>query len=295
MFQISPKGKIWLVEDSPLLRAHLRNYLISVYDFEIEEFSSTQQLEHRLLTTGTQDLLLMILDIYLADGNGLEVVESYNKILPQSRIPFIVVSAYIDQDTVTRAAEAGAKDLLRKPLDLNLLSSRIDSVIAERYGPVGARRLGDFCSPVALEIKRARRGAYGVTLLVLKLYDRDQDKLLYQTAGFYNQHVVGKNCLQYFHRALRETDTIVELSPSEFLFVLPFADAEGAAIVESKIKSEIAGVFHNQKQVPRLVSAAVVFPDDGEDACQLIENMEERVLARLEGEQAGEEEPVSEP
>ncbi len=282
VFQISPQGKIWLVEDSPLLRAHLRNFLASMYDFEIEEIPSTQKLEHHLASQGLQDLLLLILDIYLADGNGLTVIENYQKSHPRSHIPLVVVSAYIDQETVTRAAQVGAKDMLRKPLDLNLLASRIDSIISEEYGPVGARKPGDFCSPVAQEIKRAQRGKYGTSLLLVKLYAPDGLQLLYQVAGYYRQHEVGKNCLQCFYRALRETDTIVELSPSEFLFVLPFADAAGALVVEDKIESEIKGLFARQEQGPRLVFAAVTFPDDGKDACELIEKLEDRSRAILE-------------
>lgn len=275
------QGKIWVVEDSNLLRTHLKNFLTGIYNFEIEEFPSVKKLESAIQSQGVQDLLLMILDVHLEDGNGLEVIESYNRLFSQAKIPFVVISSIINQDVLTRAVDAGAKDVFRKPIDLNMLSKRIDSVIAERYGVVGAKRIEDFCSPVALEIKRASRGAYGLTLLVVKLFDQRLEKLLYQTNGFYDQHLLSKNCLQHLQCKLRETDTVVELSPSEFLFVLPFANADGAPVVRKKIEVEIENIVHESTSTAQLVSGVAVYPNDGEKVADLVEKIEERIKERV--------------
>ena len=65
---------------------------------------------------------LVLLDINLPDGSGLEVIPLIKKI----RSPFLVISAYDDKkETVL---EQGASDFVKKPFDLSRITESIVNI-----------------------------------------------------------------------------------------------------------------------------------------------------------------------
>lgn len=143
-----PQGKVLLVDDSLLFRSHLRSFLASMYAFRIEEIPSAQKLEPYLTVKGMEGVLLLIIDIDFAQGYGVAAIESFQRINPESHVPLILTSAYIEEDTVTRAAKMGTKDLLKKPLSVRLLTNRIDSVLSGGIEPAGVPSTVDLAGPV---------------------------------------------------------------------------------------------------------------------------------------------------
>jgi len=63
--------------------------------------------------------LLVVLDINLPDGSGLDIIPEIKK--EQSK--FLVISAYDDKKEV--ALEKGALDFVKKPFDLNSITKSI--------------------------------------------------------------------------------------------------------------------------------------------------------------------------
>lgn len=72
---------------------------------------------------------LVILDLGLPDGDGMEVIESIRE---AADTPVIVVSARQDEDEKIRALDAGADDYVTKPFYMGELQARIRAALRKR-------------------------------------------------------------------------------------------------------------------------------------------------------------------
>ena len=79
---------------------------------------------------------VLVIDVVLPDGNGLETVAALQGEHPD--LPVIVFSAQNTLATAVRATEVGAFDYLPKPFDLDILGQAVRGAIAK-----GRRRPAD--------------------------------------------------------------------------------------------------------------------------------------------------------
>lgn len=77
---------------------------------------------------------LLILDIGLPDGSGLDLLDKLRK--QDNSIPILVLTAYDDVATKVRALDTGADDYLIKPFDLNELLARLRALKRRSLGRV---------------------------------------------------------------------------------------------------------------------------------------------------------------
>ena len=116
---------------------------------------------------------LVITDVVMPDGNGLDLIPSIRQRRPDLRI--IAMSAQNTLLTAVRAAERGAFDYLAKPFDLNELMGLVERALS-RPGPAERRRSGGAAeslpligrSPAMQEIYRvmARLMATDLTVMI---------------------------------------------------------------------------------------------------------------------------------
>jgi two-component system KDP operon response regulator KdpE len=112
------KAHILIVDDEPQIRKFLRTTLTS-HDYQITEAERISE-ALKALTLHPPDL--MLLDLGLPDGDGLNVIK---ELRGWSQLPVIVLSARgQEQDKVT-ALELGADDYLTKPFGAAELLARI--------------------------------------------------------------------------------------------------------------------------------------------------------------------------
>jgi len=83
---------------------------------------------------------LMVLDLVLPDGSGVEVCEEVRR---WSRLPILVLSALGDQREKVRALDAGADDYITKPFGSEELTARLRALL---------RRSADTASAPAVEV-----------------------------------------------------------------------------------------------------------------------------------------------
>ena len=117
--------QILIVEDRKSLRGFLRRAL-TLEGYEITEADAVEP-ARRALVNKRFDLVLT--DLMLPDGDGLEVLSESREQHPE--VPVIVLTGF---GTVERAVEAmklGAVDFLEKPLDLDRLSTLVKTHLVE--------------------------------------------------------------------------------------------------------------------------------------------------------------------
>jgi len=118
--------KILIIEDEIELLVAISNYLIKEnYICELaENFSKASE----KLSIYEYDVIL--LDITLPDGNGLELLKTVKKCQIKSGV--IIISARNSLDDKVKGLDLGADDYMTKPFQLSELNSRIRAVLRRR-------------------------------------------------------------------------------------------------------------------------------------------------------------------
>ena len=79
----------------------------------------------------TPDLIL--LDLLMPQINGFDFLKKLRKNRNTKDTPVIVVSAATDEENVDRIMKMGAIDFIKKPIDLDYLVDRVESVLHKEY------------------------------------------------------------------------------------------------------------------------------------------------------------------
>ena len=109
---------ILIVEDEPPIRGFLRATLQS-QGYRTREAGTANE---GLLEARTHRPDLILLDLGLPDGDGLEVTKA---VRIDSKVPIVVLSARGQEQDKVAALDAGADDYLTKPFGVNELTARI--------------------------------------------------------------------------------------------------------------------------------------------------------------------------
>ncbi|RZK99236.1 MAG: response regulator, partial [Rubrivivax sp.] len=118
--------KVLCVEDSQTNRDIMLAMLALRPQIELA-FETSAQAAMRRIAREAFDLIL--LDMQLPDAHGLEVL-AWLRQDPQRRVPpVVIVSADVSPDTIARAERAGARNYLRKPLDLTVTLDMLDTLL----------------------------------------------------------------------------------------------------------------------------------------------------------------------
>jgi two-component system, NtrC family, response regulator PilR len=128
-----PDARVLIVDDEPDL-VELVALTLSRMGLASASAGNLHEAQ-RILLTETFDLVLC--DMRLPDGNGLDLLEWLQNRLPG--LPCAVITAHGNVETAVRALKQGAFDFLSKPLDLGALRRLITSALklTERPGDAG--------------------------------------------------------------------------------------------------------------------------------------------------------------
>jgi two-component system OmpR family response regulator len=125
---------ILVVDDDPEIRQLLGRYLVQ-QGFRVALAADRRELEERL---ATQAIDLVVLDVLLPDGSGLEICKGLRQRRPP--IPVILLTALKEDVDRIIGLEIGADDYLGKPFNPRELVARIRAVL---------RRGGEVPQPTA--------------------------------------------------------------------------------------------------------------------------------------------------
>jgi len=123
-----PPTRIYVVDDHPLMREGLAAIIGSQNDLEI--CGAAASMRESLAEIAVQRPDLVIVDLSLKDGLGLDLIKAIHERLPAQRM--LVVSAYDEKIYAERALRSGALGYVNKQEAETVLLSAIRCVLAGR-------------------------------------------------------------------------------------------------------------------------------------------------------------------
>ena len=154
------EGSVLIIDDEAEIRESLET-LLGLEGYTVEAAGSG---EEGLAKLGERPFDLLLLDVALPDGNGIDLLPQIRTLDPQLSV--IVITAYGTVEGAVRAMQAGAANFLQKPWDN-------EKLLADVRAAVGRRRAEE----ENIQLKRALKQRYNFTNIVgkseamLKIFD----------------------------------------------------------------------------------------------------------------------------
>lgn len=191
---------ILLIEDDIYLQRDLQ-ILLQKEGYAVLPVSDIAAAKQILL--GSSDISLILLDLWLPDGNGLDLLPWIRQ---RTRVPLLILTAADDEQSVVHGLERGADDYITKPFRKAELLSRIranlrrleyekDQTILESSG----LELNPFTHDVTLRDEKLQLTPVEFRLLSLFMENPgillSRDRLLTASAGDYSDEDLEENTL----------------------------------------------------------------------------------------------------
>ena len=117
---------ILIIEDHPLMRTAINAALSNLDDIVVVSEGCSVAEGKRMLMEAHPDLLL--LDLYLPDGNGLQLVEFRNESTPATKI--LVITSASREDEILSVLKAGAEGIIGKDSSAERVRFAVREVLA---------------------------------------------------------------------------------------------------------------------------------------------------------------------
>ena len=142
-------AKVLIVEDEKQIRRFVR-VAVEEEDCQVAEAETMAQ---GLLEAGARQPDLLILDLGLPDGNGIDLIHDLRG---WSDIPILILSARSQEHDKIDALDAGADDYLTKPFSVGELRARVRALLRRRSrSPEAASPVIEF-GQVIVDLSRRR-------------------------------------------------------------------------------------------------------------------------------------------
>jgi len=166
---------ILLVDDDRLVLSTLSMGLVRA-GYRVVTAESADEAEALLVSGERPDLV--ILDVRMPGTSGLVLAERLRSL---DHVPFMLLTAYSDQETVDRATASGALGYLVKPVDTPQLMPAIQAALA-RASDIHGLQATERQLQQALNNEREISIAIGITMVQYRLDRKAAFELLRKTA-----------------------------------------------------------------------------------------------------------------
>jgi two-component system OmpR family response regulator len=147
-------AKILLLEDDPFLGRALQVQLKTAG----HEVTWQQTVMQAQASEATQIFELMILDVNLPDGSGLDLCHGFRQ--KGVKLPILILTAKTDEESEVSGFECGANDYIKKPFNNKVLIARIQALLREPFIKEEKIRVG----PLVILVDQRKAQIDGVEL-----------------------------------------------------------------------------------------------------------------------------------
>lgn len=166
---------ILLVEDDRLVLATISQGLARA-GYVVSTAESVDEAEETLASGERPDMI--VLDVSMHDRSGLELAQRLHSF---DHIPFILLTAYSDQEIIDQATALGALGYLVKPVDTTQLIPAIEAAIS-RAQELHSLRKSNNQLQMALDGEREISIAVGIAMVQYRVGRKAAFELLRKTA-----------------------------------------------------------------------------------------------------------------
>lgn len=125
--------KILVVDDFEMVRVMLKNALNDLGFYHIEEaedgVKALEMLNESFISG--EPYSIVFCDWTMPEMTGIEVLENCRRSEALKALPFVMVTAESEQESVVRAIKAGATDYLIKPISPELLEKKVHKILSK--------------------------------------------------------------------------------------------------------------------------------------------------------------------
>ncbi len=117
------KGLVLIVDDDEEILEVL-TLALKTFGYDVHTEMSTKK--SRAWLEANPQVILIISDVMMPDGNGLDFLKWVRAHAKLNKIPMIMCTGLKDIDTQNDALELGAVDFLRKPMKMDVLREKVE-------------------------------------------------------------------------------------------------------------------------------------------------------------------------
>ena len=212
------RGRVLVVDDDAMICA-ICVEVLSAQGFEVASAHSLEQ-ARQLIRETRPDLLL--LDVMLPDGDGLNFFEELKAERASSPLSVVFISARTETSAKVRALKLGGDDYLTKPFDALELGARVESVIRRRSAESTASPTTQLPGPSAIE-REVQRRLKNKERFAFAYLDLDNLKAYNDYYGFAKADGVvrqtGDLMREIFTQAATRGDFLGHVAGDDFVFI----------------------------------------------------------------------------
>jgi diguanylate cyclase (GGDEF)-like protein len=278
--------RVLIVEDNPA-DARLIIELLAETAPGIFEFKQVGRIDTALKTLSWQEFDVVLLDLSLPDGTGLDTINRICTVNPH--LPVIVLTG-LDSDTFSMTAiTSGAQDyLIKGELDGKGIIRSIRYSIERKQqeqrlqflathdtltGLPNRRLFNDLLNQALKRARRSRNGKSKNWEMAIMTLDLDHFKTVNDTLG----HGIGDLLLvavaDRLSKAIRDSDTVSRVGGDEFSLIFENTNGkEDVEVLGQKIQSSFVLPFEIEGN-SMVITASIgvsLFPSDGEETESLL-------------------------
>ena len=246
---------ILIVDDVNLIRIKLKNMLNSE-GYRVFEAGSVEAVKNHTFSNeiSLEEIDLALVDLYFKGEDGFDLLKFFKNNYPDVKV--VIVSMEARKEKIKKAISLGAVNYITKPFDKRTLLQKVNLILSSKkqYTNTAVISSEDYSddisslkTDISLEISRTIRS--GMSFAVTKL--NYLNSISSSEVKKLKSNIIAK---------IRDIDRVYYTGPSEYTFLLPVTDREGAEIFVSKILSETDENISGDKNNIQVQS--IVFPTE---------------------------------
>lgn len=225
-----------------------------------------------------QDYDVILLDLRLPDGFGLELIKAVKDTAPDK--PIVILSGVNDMELTLKAVQYGAQEyLVKDELNSNLLMRSIRYAIDHKQRELELAYLSEHDELTRIPNRHALKGRLRRAVLrcrqtnamaALMFIDLDYFKMVNDTFGHAAGDLLLKQVAKRLHQCVRHDDTVARMGGDEFAVLLEgVREKEIVTGIAHKILQALSQVFVLNTNEVYITASIGIYMHDGYETVDL--------------------------